>query len=93
MTNGVPPIMRVVECPNCQCGGRAIHGFNNNGSPRLGGPCGRCHAAGFVPELDGEPSWPFHKDKDHPLLLTHAAAYPTVKTLSPDRIYEQRGME
>lgn len=82
--------LSLVECPQCQCGGRAIHGFNNNGTPRLGGPCARCHAAGFVPLLDGEPSYPFGKDKNHPVLVAHAVAHPVRREVEPQR--EQKGL-
>jgi hypothetical protein len=81
--------LQVTICPNCNGGAKAIHGYNNDGSPRLGGPCGRCHAAGFVPIIDGEPSHPFGKDSGHPALVAHERLYPTRKTVSGDTKHEQ----
>jgi hypothetical protein len=63
------PSIRVVECPTCRGFGRRLRGFDNRGAPILSGDCARCGRSGFVPVLDGEPSYPFGKDKDHPVLL------------------------
>lgn len=77
--------MQVVECPTCRGMGSAITGYNNNGQPRRGGPCGRCRRSGFVPVLNGQPSYPFGKDKDNPELVAHAAANPTTKPVEAVR--------
>jgi len=61
--------MKVVECPTCRGHGRAIRGYDNQGRPSYGGDCGRCGRSGFVPVVDGQPSYPFGKDKDHPALV------------------------
>jgi hypothetical protein len=64
-------------------------GYTNAGKPNLGGPCGRCKRSGFVPLIDGEPSFPFGKDRNHPQILAHEAANPTTKTASRDAEREQ----
>jgi hypothetical protein len=66
--------LAIVECPSCQGEGRRITGFSNRGEPQYGGDCLRCGRSGFVPLLDGEPSFPFGRDKDHPALQIAAGA-------------------